>query len=218
MMVASSVTVSKSPTSQPVMFLKRYSTHFGVRPNNIITEKKARAHHAKGETFAVIVGDPEGDDYHYVELYHSIDPFIDPGMSVYFVQNGVEVRKFHLKQVEDPPEPGNDTFIYEHVADFRDAEGRRGHFHLYRAFGVGDLPQLEFNREVWYDVSVPWQDFFVGPFPSFDELIDGSLVARLPKITMPPEHLLVEYMPHKDRTEATPKRVPKGRFPWGLLH
>ena len=208
--------VSTMLKAQP---LTNYSTFYGFDPENkvdqgrMLSMEKARTRHQKGESFALLFGDPKNPEY-YITLHHSIEAHIDPGLTVVFVEAGVETRAFFLRQFKRPPDPQNNTFIHEYLSDFRDGQGRRGVFHIHRALGTGDLPELEFNREVWHSVSVPWQDFFVGPFPSFDDLIDGSFVERLPKITMPPEQLLVDHIHQRDRTAKTPKRDPIGRFPW----
>ena len=206
-------------TMLKVQPLTNYSTFYGFDPENKVDQGKtlsmdeARARHQKGESFALLFGDHEDPDY-YITLHHSIEAHIDPGLTVVFVEAGVETRVFTLLQIQKPSDPKNDTLIHQYVSDFSDDQGRRGVFHIHRALGTGDLPELEFNREVWHSVSVPWQDFCVGPFPGFDELVDGSFVASLPKITMPPEHLLVDHIHQRDRTAKTPKRAPIGRFPW----
>lgn len=51
--------------------------------------------------------------------------------------------------------------------------------------------------------------------PSFDELCDGSFLARLPRIDPPAQDMLDPFIPQDQRTPATPKRIPRGQFPPG---
>lgn len=82
----------------------------------------------------------------------------------------------------------------------------------------GDLPTLTFDEigsgGESHAISVPIDDFFLGPFPDFDELASGRFLARLPKITVPPRELWTDYIPQSVRTPKTPKRTPIGHFPW----
>ena len=82
----------------------------------------------------------------------------------------------------------------------------------------GDLPTLTFDEigsgGESHAISVPVDDFFLGPFPDFDELASGRFLARLPKITVPPRELWTDYIPQSGRTPKTPKRTPIGHFPW----
>jgi len=104
--------------------------------------------------------------------------------------------------------------LVQYRSDLYDAEGRGVQLDVHRGYRAKDLPVLHFNREIWHAVSVPWQDFYLGPPPSFNELKDGYFVARLPKITMPSDELLVEHIHRKNLTAKTPKRAHIGHFPW----
>ena len=209
----SAIGSTNKSTSELVTPFLRYLPDFGVIEKNIIDLKKARSFHAEGKQFTLLFG-PKDDPEYYITLNHSIEPGIEPGFSVNFMKNGVDTCSFYFKLAQDSPSPDKNTFLHEFNSDWRDEQGRTANIHVHRALGVGDLPEIEFYREVWYNISVPVEDFYFGPFPGFDELVDGSFVSQLPKITMPPEHLLVEHIPIHKRTAKTPKRRPIGRFPW----
>ena len=57
--------VAQFPTvsdRRQVTYLKRFSTYSGVRPNNLLTEEKARKCYDKGESIAIVIGDPESPE------------------------------------------------------------------------------------------------------------------------------------------------------------
>ena len=205
--------------STRVQPLKSYSTHYGFDPTNsvdqgkVLTLDQARKLYDDGLNATLLFGDPTNPNYciHIykgdfesrrridIEFYENLE-----SQRVYFVEYGPE-------EFDDPR---NEMLLVQYRSDLYDAEGNRGTLFVADVFVDGDLPTLQFNRKIWHAVSVPWQDFYLGPPPSFDELLDGSFVARLPKITMPPQELLVEHIHQRDRSAKTPKRTPIGHFPW----
>ena len=203
----------KDALQSEITFLKRYFPRFGVLENNIITPEKAKQKFLKGETYSLLFGDPT-DPAYYITGSPSATGDANPGCSVNFLQDGKGADSYYLQKVPQAEEAGIGLFIWEYKSNIFDEAGRRAMFYPYRGLGDGDLPELEFNREIYYNISVPWQDFGVGPFPSFEELLDGTLVSRLPKITLPPKELLVENIPMNKQHASTPKRAPIGRFPW----
>ena len=196
-------------------FAIRYSLRFGLQPVNVLTEARARALHLRGEEYSIIIGNPDDPSCHLtISKLRPIDyrlvkaEFFHDRQStcVYFMDVHPEKTKRNDLLLRDYRSyPGNDgpRFYQLFVAD---------------VYVDGDLPTLTFDEigsgGESHAISVPVDDFFLGPFPDFDELASGRFLARLPKITVPPRELWTDYIPQSVRTPKTPKRTPIGHFPW----
>lgn len=196
--------------------LLRYTPKFGVREANLITLDAARKRHDTGEKYALLIGVPEDPDIQ-IEVFKTA-PNGDRRIDVAFYRD-LERTKLYIC-VRKPSKIGRDDLF---LAEYKSAAGTDGprYYDLFvtDVFVDGDLPTLIFDTWIpakgeAHAVSVPYQDFFLGPFPTFDELIDGRFLARLPEITLPPKELWDSYIPQIERTPKTPKRPPRGRFPW----
>lgn len=199
-----------SLSNSGITYLKKYFPRFGVRPNNVLTSEQARTLHNNGKYYALLFGNPENPEY-YIEIFKgSANEY--RRIDVVFLNQNETDHSYHCYTSVQGVYDG--LLIGQYRSNERDAEGRVAQFFIADVFVDGDLPTFHFDRQVWHAVSVPWQDFLVGPFPAFDALIDGSFVASLPTITIPPDALLVEHIPQRDRTPHTQKREPIGRFPW----
>lgn len=197
--------VNARPVRDGLTVLERYQPRFGVRPNNIISLEKAEGRYGKNQSFVLLFGDEAAPDY-YIET-HGTGRF---GMNICFL-DGKDVAKRYVLAC-DAPGVTDQILIAEYLSPERNDAGWRANFFITGAI-KGDLPSVNFNREIWYSISVPWQDFLL-PVPSFDAILDGSFVGGLPHIPMPPESLLVDYVDARDLTPET-VRTPVGRFPWG---
>lgn len=217
--MVTSIINRKISVTETVTAVKGYDPSFGFNHDKFVEWKKlysleqARAVFEKGEKFSLLFGDPENPDY-YMDVFKG-DYQTTRRIDVVFLENLKATRTYFVEF--DPVQfgdPRNEMLLVQYWSDIYDDDGRRGTLFVADFVADGDLPSLQFGREVWHAVSVPWQDFYIGPPPSFDALIDGSFVARLPKITMPPADLLEPHRPSRDRKPSDPKRTPKGRFPW----
>jgi hypothetical protein len=198
-----------------------FSLHYGYDRNDRISQKqtltfdRARQMHETGEKYSLLLGVPENPDLQ-IEVFKAA-PNGYRRIDVHYYRDRVETKLYILTKDEKHGSDGLLLVVYESNPG---TDGDR----FYRlfvadAFVDGDLPTFGFDgRGIGGDnhaISVPWQDFFLGPFPSFDELIDGRFLARLPPITIPPRELWETYVPQIERTPTSPpKRTPRGRFPW----
>lgn len=204
--------LSKLTDKVAVSYHQRYDPYFGVRPNNILEESQARALFDGGEKFSLLFGDPENPD-HYMDIFKGIyDGY--RRIDVRFLSE-LEVVNSYIVESNSPRfnHTKNEMLFSQGATNFGEGGKSCAFLRINDVISNGDLPSISMapNRHT-QAISVPWQDFYMGPPPSFDELIDGSFAARLPVITMPPEALLEPYRHPKDRKPSDPKRAPRGRF------
>jgi hypothetical protein len=204
-----------------VTAVRSFSPHFGFnradfeRWDKVFTFDRARQMHETGEKYSLLVGLPENPDLQ-IEVFKAA-PNGYRRIDVHYYRDLVRTRLYILAQRE---QHGSDDLLLVEYKSHPGTDGDRFYYlFVADAFVDGDLPTFGFDeigvRGEYHAISVPWQDFFLGPFPSFDELIDGRFLARLPPITIPPRELWETYVPQIERTPTSPpKRTPRGRFPW----
>lgn len=197
---------------------RNYQPTFGYDPNdpidrsNVCTLDQARSMYDRGEYFCLLFGDPINPEY-YIEIFEG-DFQTRRRIDIDFLSDLKSKRRYFTEFSPKEFDGAEDMLIVQYHSDFRNSVGHRGDILVADVFVTGDLPTIEYDMKEFHAISVRWQDFFIGPPPSFDELIDGTFVARLPKITRPPHELLDTYIPQAERKPKAPKRVPRGRFPW----
>ncbi len=209
------------PSGLPVQCLKNYSTGYGFDPEHHVDKKKmltldqARAMHAGGAYYAILFGPPE-DPVYYIEVFEG-DERVYRRIDVYLIPGNVKKIEYTMAVDTRPGKSGPDLFLREY-RDFDCPDAPNGWYHIFfaDAFVDGDFPTLILDGKRMLDraLSVPLDNLWLGPFPTFDELLDGAFVARLPVVTYPPEEVRTDYIPQILRTSTTPKRAPTGRFPW----
>ena len=201
-----------------------YSPHFGfnrddfVRWKKLLTLDQARQQYDSGQKFSLIFGDPVNPDY-FMDIYQG-NYETKRRIDIQFLSD-MKWQKSYIVEY-DPVGFGdsrNEMLLVQYTSDIFDDQGRRAFFFVADVFHGSDLPRIEYIKdsivgENRRSISVPWQDFYIGAPPSFDQLIDGSFVARLPKITLPPEELLEPFLPRDAYKKIGHKRTPRGRFPW----
>lgn len=196
-------------------FAIRYSLRFGLQPVNVLTEAKARALHLRGEQYVILFGDPENP-----ALSFTVSEERRPGTRMIKVDFFRDLERTCTYFVNaNPAMTGQAGLLLTEYHSLAGNDGLRFYsLFVSDVYVNGDLPTLTFDEigsgGESHAISVPIDDFFLGPFPDFDELASGRFLARLPKITVPPRELWTDYVPQSVRTPKTPKRTPIGHFPW----
>ena len=208
-----------------VTCFKTYSPDFPYDPSDqrclkkLLTEAQARKHHEDGKFYSLAFGDPTSPN-HCMDIFegrHRVDVTwllrLPDGevdgygntlarmrtmvTSIYPKTGRTDLfaGEYHVLRPEDGGPPWG---LRPHVA-FNNEEGRT-------AISVTERPAAPVQRDknTKYMLDLDVSRFWLGPYPSFEDLVSGAYVARLPSIERPDR---TSFLPYDRGREPDPEAL-----------
>ena len=206
--------------------LNNYSPSFPITKQDHITEAQARKRHEDGEFYALLFGPPEAPSHfmHVFEDRHRVDVTwlrrLPDGEVDGYGNNLARMRTVMTDIVSDSGR--YEMFVAEwherRPEDGAPVWGIRPSQAFYNDPGLAQLyvvarpdAPIQKDKTDYYALEMDIRSQWIGPYPTFDELVSGAYVAKLPAFTLPPQAAWLQRVPQ------TGRQTDPNEFPHGLL-